>query len=916
MTKAKTDRMWHSSQAALATALGLAIALVSALAFLWGIPDTRAQTQPTIVSVSPDTITVGTQNTLTITGSSFEDTPTVTVDAQVLVDVGFVSTTTLTATVSPGLPVGVYTVTVTNPGGLSDSLLEGLTVQNSAPTLAALTPDSGPNNMDTQVVITGTCFVPTPTVTLGDVQVQDVAWISSTRLAALVPWGLQPGTYDLVVANPGPGTPSATLSAAFTVSQAIGTWTTDGPYGGVVQNLAMDEHVTSTLYAGLQLGGWQGFFKSEDGGDNWFNAFPGYMAARASLAGFALKPGAPETIYLSGHTYTQTKLYRSSDGGESWEVIREDGGGGMYASSYAIGVSPGDPGYLYVGRYMHGGTGPRVVLSTDSGDTWQVRDNGIPTDAPVFVVAVHPVTPTVAFAGTESGRVYRTVNAGEDWTEVADLGEGWWHALAIDPHAPQRLYASGWSTGYFFARSLDGGENWETMTLGPGELSASDIKFHPTISGTMYAIASAGIYSSTDAGASWGWIPIASEWREGSCLLVNPQTGVPFYIGHNGRGVLRSDDGGFNWEVRSNGLAGLRPDEIATSPADPRYIYVGADEGGGFVSNNGGQSWLAADGVSLDRGISVAVHPYTPTVAYLGARRAVYKTIDGGQSWVRHELPGLPPNNEMRVHAIAIDPDDPRVVYAGPGTWDFTGGPEYGWLFRSLDGGESWNPLTITLPISAVTDIEIDPTDSQTIYVATGRRFLASTDHGTGVLKTSDGGESWAFVNEGLTCRSVTRLAINPEDPQILYAGAALEENTAESGVYRTADGGEHWEQVIGGLQVSGLAIDPLVTTTVYVGAYGSGLFRSTDDGAHWEREGGSFGRLSSECLHVTAAPSRTIIFAGVAGGLIIAETAAATDGTSTLTGPSQLYGGGVYQLTIDRRPLRDHVYLPLVLRN
>jgi photosystem II stability/assembly factor-like uncharacterized protein len=659
----------------------------------------------------------------------------------------------------------------------------------------------------------------------------------------------------------------------------------------------MSEHFSSTLYASLGLAGADGFFQSTDGGETWHNSFPGLLSVRTPLNGFALKPGDPQTIYLSGRDDTGDKFYRSTDGGEAWEVIWE-GGIGLYT----LGVSPADPEYVYVG------SGDTILLSTNSGDTWDPAHGGIPADAEVSILAVHPVTPTVAYAGIEPGLVYKTVDGGGNWIQVADLGEGWWSALVIDPHAPDRLYATGWHTGHFFARSLDGGETWESMTLDPGSPSANDIEFHPTVSGTIYVIAP-GVYRSVDAGATWEAVPVPQSASEGWALLLHPETGLPFYIGHNGTGVIRSNDGGANWETRNHGLAGLRPHEIAISPADPRYVYVAADESGGFSSHDGGQSWLSAVGDSLDRGISVAAHPYTPTIAFLGARRAVYKTSDGGQSWTRHELTGLPFNNEMRVHALAIDPSNPQVVYAGPGTWDFTGGPEHGWLYRSLDGGESWAELAITFPISPVTDIEIDPANTQTIYVSTGRRFLDSSDWGSGIIKTTDGGASWAFINQGLTARSISRLAIDPVNTQVLYAGACPQHNSPDSGVYKSANGGESWQHLVGELRASGLDLDPLDTATVYLGAYMDGLYRTTNGGASWQREDGPPGYLPIESLHITTVPSRTIIYVGVAGNLLAGETAG-------LEGLQQVYGGGVYQLTIDHRDASSTIYLPLVMRH
>ncbi|MBN1657504.1 MAG: IPT/TIG domain-containing protein [Anaerolineae bacterium] len=770
----------------------------------------------------------------------------------------------------------------------------------AAPAVAQVDPMSAPNDVDTPVTITGSAFVPTPTVYLGTTPLIDVRWVSDSVLEATVPWGMAVGVYPLTVENP--DGQRGSLSSAFTVTQGLGAWTTDGPYGGSVHHLAMDELVTTTLYAAVGLAGADGLFKSEDGGAHWSNAFSGTIATRTPLAGFALKPGAPGTIYLSGRTADGDRLVRSTDGGGHWDVIWAGG-----TDFYALGVSPGDPESLYAA------SGAAIVRSTDGGDTWQPADGGIPAGASISVLAVHPVTPTIAYAGLEPGRVYRTLDGGASWAQVADLGDGWWSFLAVDPHAPERIYASGWHTAYFFARSLDGGDTWAAMTLEPGSDSANDIAFHPTVSGTIYVIAP-GVYRSTDAGATWQKAPVPDTASEGWSLLLHPQSGLPLYIGHNGKGVLYSDNGGADWVRRSDGLAGLRPHEIAACPADVNYIYVAADEGGGFASHDGGESWLAAEGDRLDRGISVAAHPYTPTVAYLGARRAVFKTADGGLTWTRHELPGLPDDNEMRVHAIAIDPNDPQVIYAGPGTWDFAGGPEQGWLYRSLDAGETWSPLSTTFPISPVTDIEIDPTDSQTIYVSTGRRFLDSTDRGSGILKTEDGGVSWVFVTGDLAVRSFSRLAINPDLPATVYAGTVLESDSAESGVYRTLDGGGQWGQLTGGVRVSGLGIDPLMTGTLFLGTYLNGLFTSIDAGAHWERVAGLPPQLSIESLHVTTAPDRTIVLVGVAGDLILGDGQVVAGRAPAA--PIQFYNGGVYRITIDRRFPAHRVYLPLAVKN
>jgi hypothetical protein len=114
-----------------------------------------------------------------------------------------------------------------------------------APTVTAVDPASAPNDLDTPIVITGTGFTAGLTVMLGNTQLPDAGWVSSTTLTATVPWGLDPGVYTLTVANP--DDQSGSLPNAFTVTQGIGVWTTSGPYGGTILNIIVNP-LTPTTY--------------------------------------------------------------------------------------------------------------------------------------------------------------------------------------------------------------------------------------------------------------------------------------------------------------------------------------------------------------------------------------------------------------------------------------------------------------------------------------------------------------------------------------------------------------------------------------------------------------------------------------------------------------------------------------------
>ncbi|MGD8597450.1 MAG: IPT/TIG domain-containing protein, partial [Anaerolineae bacterium] len=175
----------------------------------------------------------------------------------------------------------------------------------AAPTLTALSPTSAPNDLVTQITITGTGFAQVPTVSLGSEVLAEVGWISADLLTATVPWGLAPAVYDLTVANP--SGESATMVGALTLTQGIGVWTTGGPYGGQVNFIAQNPSDPQTLYAAAQ---WVGVFESQDSGGTWEPilqiGWPTRLRFDAADA---------DVIYVSGDS---ADFFKTTDGGGNW----------------------------------------------------------------------------------------------------------------------------------------------------------------------------------------------------------------------------------------------------------------------------------------------------------------------------------------------------------------------------------------------------------------------------------------------------------------------------------------------------------------------------------------------------------------------------------------------------------------------
>jgi photosystem II stability/assembly factor-like uncharacterized protein len=570
-------------------------------------------------------------------------------------------------------------------------------------------------------------------------------------------------------------------------------------------------------------------------------------------------------------------------------------------SVQALAIPPQDGQTLWIA------TKDSIELSINGGQDWISRTYGLPADLSAVELAVNPITPSILYGALDNGHVYKTVNQGSQWitvtegiTDIAADHRG--EALALNPFAPDIVLVSRErGPGY---RSLDGGQTWEPMS----SYNMLDLAFSPYVSGTVY---SALPSVSKDNGATW--IHFMKDWPATNLSLgLDPARGTPVYIGNEGNGVWRSHNEGQTWEQATDGIAGVRISDIDAATTRPETVYAVSWGNVMYRSDDAAQSWYRLKGVMPN---TVAADPECPHCAYVSSRGEVLHNPGGGETWVGGPL------TDTTVMAIAVSPISSSVVYAGGMSNEASSmGHDVGKVFRSEDHGISWTELNLTNPISisVISDIAVHPTDPSTVYVSTTCNYCddknAEGIPGLGVFRSVDSGETWEPIVNGMGVVPMLGLAINPADPQTIYASGWLSREKRAS-VFVSTNGGVSWAATdlyehFDWHWVLDLAVDPHAPHTVFAGSE-AGLFWSDDQGTNWNRASDGLGHVSVQSLDIAADEDRSILYIGTVGGVIAGGR---TNDANTML-QSDRVQSGVYQKTIDHRPSPKVLYLPLILK-
>lgn len=485
-----------------------------------------------------------------------------------------------------------------------------------------------------------------------------------------------------------------------------------------------------------------------------------------------------------------------------------------------------------------------------------------------------------------------------DWENIGPGGGGYLMSCAIQPDNPDIIFIGSDVAGIH--KSVDGGATWKKVNNGFASSSESanaygieNIIFDPTDYNILYAAGWGGVYKSTDGGTTW--TKVLGRGRSYGALAIDPDDHNIVYAGvgeididKSGKGELyRSTDGGATWTKISKGfhrkavIYGIAIDPDSSTLA--RTLIVGTGYGI-YKSNDGGKNWKKAnngisnkkikmmDSVYLNGKLTIYILCYNKKKK----KTAVYRSDDLASTWtdVTGSLVQVP------FSELKIKPDDADTVYVGNWIWR---GKNLG-IYRTTDGGKNWTFLSKEKNMTFGWLYKWWNQEGASYFCISESNPNIMIYGETSVFKTIDGGDSWSqtytkdlgsnrYLGQGLEPTYAYTVAFDPTNKNRFFIGYE------DIGIWRTDDGGASFvysdglNNVVEDFDaVSSIAIDPSMTSTIYMSIAPSGLavdegyaskwgsiLKSTDSGGTWAVVGKKSSGLPKGAARIVIDPSSSV---------------------------------------------------------
>ncbi len=262
------------------------------------------------------------------------------------------------------------------------------------------------------------------------------------------------------------------------------------------------------------------------------------------------------------------------------------------------------------------------------------------------------------------------------------------------------------------------------------------------------------------------------------------------------------------WTVQGPGNIGARVNTVAVNPINENIIFAGFGHGGLWRTKDGGQNWAPIfDDKEFPSIGDIAISPTDPNTIYVGTGDpninwypklgdGLYRSADGGDTWQHLGL-----SAQRVITKIALHPTNPNIIYAASMGLPFIRDNERG-LFRSLDGGATWQKVLNVSDQAGIIDLVMDPFNPNVLYASGWDRVRnnvesVTTGQGAKVFKTTDGGDTWTQLEGGLPTdnKSRTGLAISKQTPGLVYA-MYVGTDQQLNGIFKSTDAGATWDTI------------------------------------------------------------------------------------------------------------------------
>src|SRR5215472_7280000 len=581
-------------------------------------------------------------------------------------------------------------------------------------------------------------------------------------------------------------------------------WQPLGPDGGTVRSLTFDPNDPDRIFLGTSAGV---VYHSRDHGQNWLRLARLGSPEEMVLDHVVIDPANSEHLYAAAWNAqapnSDGDLYRSKDGGKSWERSPE-----MHGKSIrALAMAASDPRILVAG-VLEG-----VFRSRDGGESWErISPANHAEIKNVESVAIDPVNPEIIYAGTWH-LAWKTEDGGKTWRSLKKgvIDDSDVFSIVIDSQNPANLYISACSGIY---RSESAGELFRKIQGIPYSARRTRaLRMDPSDRKIVYAGTTEGLWKTTDAGLTWkrmtGTNVVINE------VLIDPQQPARVLLATDRGGVLTSNDGGITFTPSNRGFTHRQVADLQVDPTDSATLFAGVlndkEFGGVFVSRDRGLTWKQiSDG--LDGRDVFVLRQAADRSLIAGTDHGIFQLKPESSRW--QSLNTLVPEAGQSASRAAGRELNARVSALEVTAQKWYAATSMGFMISS-DSGATWHKQDV-------------PGASEVVGLAVADRTVVVVSH-EAVAVSVNSAESWLPIKSPDADISINAVAADA-DGDIWLA--------AREGVFRSTDAGDSWKRITS-LRLSNVVniqVDLEGQRVLATGASSTSVYESLDHGRNWSR--------------------------------------------------------------------------------